>query len=368
MISRYLATLGFVVVLLSVAASTMRFATRSQVPAGQTIAEAFQLDFTLNADNSHTYTVTPRLKQALQEGVTFPTDGAVRVVSSSVEITPKDVSWSEGDTHYTSAGAGLTAQVHWDTSPDAANGANGKIFVHFPEVSGLPDSALTFHSGNYQKDDQGRFVVRDVNAYRGAIPLFFARFALGLAIGMPIGAVLHTIWWIFVLKKEKRARIAALPPRSPQLPWTFYANPIAEWVIWTVLFGCFSLSASIMAAVATSDGFLGSSMAWIIYGMQGAGALSGGIIAYYLRVRALTVRVDSNGISYARGRENPRWFSAHWTDVQQLFRKSRTYRGTRREWVEIQFKDGRKKLKLPEDMVDYPALRDFVWSLFTPQK
>jgi len=362
MISRYLATLGLVVVLLAVAASTMRFATRSQVPAGQTIAEAFQLDFTFTADSSHTYTVTPQLKQALQEGITFPVDGAVRVLSSSVEITPKDISWSEGNTNYTSAGAGMTAQVHWDTPAAAANGAHGKIFVHFPEISGLPNSALTFHSGNYQKDDQGRFIVRDVNAYRGAFSLFFARLALGLAIGLPVGVVLHTVWWIFQLKKEKRARVAALPPRDSHVPWTFYANPIAEWVIWTLLFGCCSLSASIMAVVATSDGFLGSSMAWIIYGFLGGGALLGAIFAYYLYLRALTVRVDSEGISYAKGRQNPEWLAARWADVQ-AFRKSRTYRGARREWIE----DGRKKLKLPQDMVDYAVLRDFVWSLFTPQ-
>jgi hypothetical protein len=368
MISKYLATLAAIVLLLSLGASTMKFAARSQVLSGKAFDETFQLEFTIDADSTHTYRITPQLQAALEQGTTLVADGAVRVVSSSVAIAPKDVSWTENRTTITSPGAGLVAHVKWDTPSDSPNGAHGFIYIHFPEVEGLTGPGVTFHSGGYEKDNQNRYVLREVNTYRTGMLLSFALFVFALAAGVPVGIVLHSIFWGFQLKSEKRSRLAALPPQGSELPRTFYPNPVAEWIIWTIIVAIAAFAASIMAVISALDGFMGSSMVWAIYIILGIGAVIALICAYFTGRALLTVRVDANGISYARGRGDLQWITAAWADILLLSQKSRTYRGTRREWVELEFKDMRKKLKLQENIEGYPTLRDFLLQIFTPSK
>src|SRR5271155_4474143 len=115
MIPKYLATLAIAICLATFAASSLQFAMRSQVLSGKALEETFLLEFTIDADSSHTYKIDPRIKKFLQDSITFYTEGPVRVVSAAVEVTPKDVSWTENRTTITSTGAGLKAQVKWDT-------------------------------------------------------------------------------------------------------------------------------------------------------------------------------------------------------------------------------------------------------------
>ncbi len=368
MLAKYLATLAVAVFLATFAASSLQFATRSQVLSGKAIDETFPFEFTIEADSSHTYKISPTMKQFLEEKISFYTEGPARVISSTVEVTPKDVSLTENRTTITSTGAAMTAHVKWDTPADSANGAHGYVFLNFPEIPGLEGKTPNFHSGGYQKDDKGRYVVREVNTYQSSLLLAFARFAFALTAGIPYGVVLHSIFWIFVLKSEKRARLAALPPQGSELPRTFYPNPIAEWSIWTLLFGIGGLVSSMMASFAVYDGFMSSSFTWVVFimlGIMGAIAL---IAAFFTGRSAMTVRVEANGIAYSRGRGDLQWIIVAWGEILLLTEKSRTYRGTVRRWIEIQFRDNRKKLKLAQDIEGYPALRDLLFRVFAPSK
>ena len=237
MIPKYLATLALTVCLVTFAASSLQFATRSQVLAGKAVDETLQIEFTIDADSSHTYKISPRIKQFLEDHISFYTEGPARVVSAKVEITPKDVSWTENRSTITSTGAAMAARLQWDTPADSANGAHGNIYLNFPEIPGLEGKVPDFHSGGYQKDNKGRYVIREVTTYRDAFPLSFARFVFALAAGVPFGVLLHTIFWAFVLKGEKRSRLAEFPPQGSGLPRTFYPNPIAEWTLWLLVFG-----------------------------------------------------------------------------------------------------------------------------------
>jgi hypothetical protein len=210
MISRYFATMAVVVFFLSLAASTLQFAARSQVLSGKPVEETFQLEFTLDADSTHTYPVNPQLKAVLEQGIKFMTEGPVRIASAKVEITPKDVSWTSDRTTYTSTGAGLVAHVKWDTPRDSANGAHGIIYIRFPEISGLDAKGPTFHSGGYQRDDQDQYVLREINTYQSGLLVSLARFSFALAAGVPVGIALHCIYWAFVLRNEKRSRLAEI--------------------------------------------------------------------------------------------------------------------------------------------------------------
>ena len=366
MIAKYVASLAIVALFVSLAATQLRFASRSQVRSGTTIEENWPMEFTLDADSRHMYRVSAAMQQALQEEITFPSVGPVHVDSATVRITPKDVSWTENKTTITAPGAGLLAHVKWETPPDAADGTHGSIFIHFPD---LPGATLNFHSGGYQKDDQGRYILREVTTFQGPVRLFLARLGFALAAGLPFGILLHTIWWGFQLRNEKRARLASMSPQSGQLPRTFYPNPIAEWSVWTFVFAIFAVMGGILAGFSVYDGFMDPSMAWFIYGAQAVGVAVALIAAYFTGRSVLTVKVDSNGISYARGRGDLQWLTAQWGEMLQLTEKSRTYRGTRREWLEIEFRDmTRKKLKVPQDIEGYGDLKSVLFSVFTPPK
>jgi hypothetical protein len=368
MIPKYLATLALTVCLVTFAASSLQFATRSQVLAGKAVDESLQMEFTIDADSSHTYKISPRIKEFLEDRISFYTEGPARVVSSKVEITPKDVSWSENRSTITSTGAAMAARLQWDTPADSANGAHGKIYLNFPEVPGLEGKVPTFHSGGYQRDDKGRYVIREVTAYRDAFPLSLARFVFALAAGVPIGVLLHTIFWAFVLKGEKRSRLAEFPPQGSGLPRTFYPSPIAEWIVWLLVFGIGAVLASMMASFTVYDGFMSSTFIWVISIIMAITVAIALPAAYFTGKSLLTVRVDTHGISYARGRGDLQWLNASWSDIATFRQKSRTYRGSTTHWIELEFNDKRKKLKIAQSLAGYPALRDILVGVFTAKK
>ncbi|HMD38222.1 MAG TPA: hypothetical protein VKH15_03010 [Candidatus Acidoferrum sp.] len=366
MIPKYLATLAVAVVFVTLGASSLQFAARSQVLAGKPVDDTFELEFVFDADSTHTYVISPKLKAELEQGITFVTEGPVHVVSSSVEITPKDIHWTEDRTNYTSPGAGLVALVKWDTPASSANGTHGFIYIHFPDIPAVGSKAPTYHSGGFQKDDQGRYVLREINTYQNAVLVSLARFSIALAVGLPVGILLHSICWAFVLRSEKRARLAALAlqGQGSQLPRTFYPNPIAEWTIWTILFGIFAFPAGMISVISASENFMSASMIWVVYVILGVATVIGLIAAYFTGRSVVTVRVDSNSLSYARGRGDLQWLTVGWSEILKLTEMSRTYRGSTRYWLQLQFRDNRKKLKLGQDIQGYPALKELLFSVF----
>jgi hypothetical protein len=206
-----------------------------------------------------------------------------------------------------------------------------------------------------------------VTTYRDASQLSFARFVFALAAGVPFGVLLHTIFWAFVLKGEKRSRVAEFPPQGTGLPRTFYPDPIAEWTLWLLLLGIGAFMASMMASFSVYDGFMSSSFIWVIYIILAIMAAIALTVAYFTGKSLLTVRVDTDGISYARGRGDLQWLNAAWSDILVLRQKSRTYRGNTTYWIELEFNDKRKKLKIGQSILGYPALRDILVSVFTPR-
>lgn len=358
---KYVATLIIAVVPVTYAASFLTFATRSQVAAGTAVDETVDIEFTIDADDSHTYTIDSTIAQFLTTHIRFESEGSAHVVDATVVVTPKDVSWSEGKSRVTSPGAGLSARLRWDTPSTAADGAHGSVYLDFPDVPDLEGQAPTFHSGGYHKSDRGRYLIREVTTYQSAYRLTLARFGIALAGGLPFGLLLHTIFWALILKREKRSRLAALPPPTTVLPQTFYSSP-TEWTAWLGTFGIGSFVASVIAVAMAYDGFMSSYVTSFIYGVLGIAIALGLIVAYYARTTALTVSVDTDGIHYARGRGDLQWTHAAWNDILRITQKSRTYRGVTSRWMEIEFNDKRKRLNIGKTIEGYPALRDILVS------
>src|SRR5882724_4296133 len=187
MIRKYLATLAIVVVVVTLGVSSLQFATRSQVLSGTAVDENLQFEFTIDADSSHTYEITPGMARFLEDSMSFHTEGPAHVVSSEVEVTPQDVSWTENREKITSTGAAMSVRLRWDTPANSVNGAHGTVYLDFPEVPGLAGKTVSFHSGAYQKDSAGRYIVREVTTYRSTFLLGLARFFFALAAGLPFG-------------------------------------------------------------------------------------------------------------------------------------------------------------------------------------
>ncbi len=360
MISKYLATLIATVVLATLIASSLKFATSSQVLSGNALNENMKFEFTIAAGGNQYYIIDTDMAQYVQTHVGFTTQGPPHVVSANVQVTPEQVSWTEDRTTHIAPGAAMNVQLAWNTPSDSANGAGGSIFLNFPQIPGLEGKTVTFRSGPFQVDDAGRYVIRQATTYRSAPLVALARFVFALAAGLSFGMLLHTLGWAFVVRGEKRKRLSALPPQGAGLPRTFYPNPITEWVVWLLVFGIGALMGSMLAGFSIADGFMSSSMVHFDYAALGILTAIAFLAAYFAGRRVLTVRVESEGISYARGRENIEWVSAIWSNVLAVNQRSKTYRGSTTYWTEIEFNDGRGKLKIPQSMVDYAGLRDLL--------
>lgn len=361
MIAKYVSTLIVTVAVVTLVAASLKFATSSQVLSGTTLDESLKFEFTFDP------VIDADIAQFLETHIVFTTEGPPHVVSANIQITPKQVSWTENRHTITALGAAMNVQLEWNTPSGSANGSQGSIFLNFPEIPGLEGMTATLRSGPYQVDSAGRHVIRQVTTYRSASQVAVARFVFALAAGLPVGILLHTLCWALVLRGEKRKRVSALLAQGAGLPRTFYPNPIAEWTVWLLILGMGTIMGSMTAGFSVANGFMSSSMQYLVYIPLAIATAIALLVAYFTGKRVLTVRVEPEGISYARGRENLQWTSALWSNVVGATQKSRTYRGNKIYWIEIEFSDNRKKLKIAQSITDYAGLRDLLASMTAGQ-
>lgn len=359
MLHKYLLSLFVAVAVITSACSALPFVTRAQVRSGKVVGEVWKFELTIDSGSNSYYQVDDQMKVALERGIKLVGSGAANVISQEVGVTPQKVSWEVGKTQYTADGAAIVAQVQWRTDVGAANGARGEMEIEFPPIGDQGLATISVRSGDYQYEGD-RCVVREVTSYQNATSLFFGQFRLALGAGLPFAILVHSIWWGFVVRREKRARLAALAPAGPDsLPRIFYPNPTAEWSTWTVVVALFAAVASLMASLCVYSGFMSSTMYWVVLCIQGAGAVIALAITGGVRRSVVTVRVDADTISYARGRGDLKWITARWAALLSVKYKSRTYRGTRTEWMELKFPDGKRR-KIPSGIGDFPALRHVI--------
>jgi hypothetical protein len=369
MVLKYIATLAVTVVAATLAATSLKFVTSSQVLSGNGLNENLQFEFTIQADGSeHYYVIDAAMAQFLQSQIRFVTQGPPHVVATNVQITPKQVSCSTGQFAGTEPCATLNVQLQWDTPTDSANGAHGSIFLDFPQIPEIPATAVTLLSGPNDPVSARRDVVRQVTAYRSASLVALARFVFALTVGLPLGILLHTLCWTFVLRGEKRKRLSALQPQGAGLPRTFYPNPVIEWVAWlTVLgLGAFTGCIILVAGSPITSGFMSSiPMDFLCIDLAITTAMAP-LVTYFIGKYVLTVRVEPDGLSYKRGLHNQRWMSAGWSNILRVTQKSRTIKGNKKYWIEIEL-DDRPNLKIEQYIVDYAGLRDLLASMTAGQ-
>ena len=74
------------------------------------------------------------------------------------------------------------------------------------------------------------------------------------------------------------------------------------------------------------------------------------------------MRVEPDGIAYARGRENLQWTSATWSNIVGVDTKIPHLSRQNHYWIEVEFNDNQRKLKIPQSITDYAGLRDLLAS------
>lgn len=365
MLLRYLNSFFPILVVLTAICSALPIATRSHVPAGTVIEETWRSEITLDTSDRRHYRVDDEIKEDLEKGVMFVGTGSVRVTSSKVEITAKQVSWDDHDETITAPGAVMVSHVKWEAPAGSANGAVGDIRVAFPKIRGIPSYTPNFRSGGGQKTGDGQWIFREVTTYRSHLSLLLGRFFFALYAGLPMAIAVHSLWWLWVLRGEKRLRLAALAqPDGEALPRMFYPSPTAEWLAWTLVLLIFGGLGCMLVGFAMHDGFLSSVMQWVIIIFQAAGVFVGLLTVLIVRANVLTVRIDDDAIALAKGRGQPRWITARWADLKSLETKYRTYKGTRVESMHLRFPDGRKKTIAEYKVQDYRILRDTSFALY----
>lgn len=364
MLRRYFISLLVVTVVMSAIASTFSFVTRSQVQGGTIVEETWTNDFTLRKTGNIYYPVDSDIKADLEKGVSFVGSGAIRVLSAKVEVSAKQVTWTSNKTTYTAPGGALVSHVRWEAPVDAADGASGTIHVEFPKLSGVPSYDLDFQSGSYQKTGD-QWVFREVTVHQGAVSLALGRLVFGTCLGLPVAFLVHSGWWLFCLRREKRIRLAALAPTgSETLPRTFHPDPVAEWNVWCILMLIFGGVGTLFTGIGISGGFVSSVIARVILGIVGFGVLVGILVVLFVRRSVFSLKIDADSLSVAQGRGEPKWITASWGDLKGAACKSRTYKGNRTEWVEVIFPDGKKRKFYENYLPEYAVVRTVVLALY----
>jgi len=135
-----------------------------------------------------------------------------------------------------------------------------------------------------------------VTTYRDAFRLFLARFGFALTAGVPFGALLHTIFWAFLLKGEKALASCGAPTPGLGIASNVLPQPIVEWTLWLILFGSGALTASMVASFAVYDGFMSSTTIWVI-GIMMAIMAAVALTAAYFTGRSLLTSASTRRAS-----------------------------------------------------------------------
>ena len=357
----YLVTLILTLAAVAAYLSPLAFITVSRLRAGQRVQEAWTLGFVVDSPTSPPRPLDAATTTELARSISFKSSGSIEILSAPIHVTRARVSWTESRTTHTAPGGRLASRVTWRARPDALDGQPGEIDVDVPPTTTvMPPYGVSFRTGNYEMTDDGRYVVRQIKAYRTQNRVIAARFLASLIPGFPVALLLHGIVWPWQLKRAKRAWIARVtPPDRRALPRTFYPNIISPWVIWTF----FAIAAGVIGSILTAYGIIhreaDPTLDHVMIVVESIALFVGLLFAWLTARSAPTVHVDSRTISCARGPGRPRWITARWRDLRSATPNSRTYRGNTVEWLEITFPDGKRR-KVPSDLIDYETLKEIV--------
>ena len=295
MLARYLISLLLSLGIVCSFLVRLPFATNSQVTAGTAFEETWTADFTLPAVTQQGfYLVEGKLKDYLEKGLKFVGTGAARVRSATFKLNPKRVSVGSGRSPATAPGASLVVQVAWEVPADAADGEKGAIHIEFPPFTDVQRVNAHFYSERTQWTGE-EWVFREVTAYRGDTSLALGRYRFVSVAGLSIVFLFHGIWWLFMIVKERRARLAALGQLSRNRPGrAFWPSPTGAWWGWTITLVLINALGAFFAGISISRDFMSPVIVTVLMTMQVISVVVGVVVVLMARAKEDTATTNDN--------------------------------------------------------------------------
>ncbi len=295
MLARYLISLLLSLGIVCSFLVRLPFATNSQVTAGTAFEETWTADFTLpTATQKGYYLIDGKLKDYLEKGLRFVGTGAVRVRSATFKLNPKRVSVGSGRSPATAPGASLVAQVDWEVPAEAADGETGAIHIEFPPFADVQRVNAHFYSERTQKTGE-EWVFREVTAYRGDTSLALGRYRFVSVAGLSIVFLFHSIWWLFMIVRERRARLAAMGALSGNRPGrAFWPSPTGAWWGWTITLVLINAIGALFAGISISRDFMSLAIVTVLMTMQVISVVVGVVVVLMARAKEDTATTNDN--------------------------------------------------------------------------
>jgi len=359
LLRRSLLSLLHLALAFSIVGSWLPFAAHCHVLAGATVDEEFAGDCRAYVVPDQFPAVQPKLVPVLQEGVTFVGTGAVKVVSSKLEIPDPNFTRSDRGGYYGTPGV---ARVQWTVPPETPAGSRGWIEVKVAPMEREHGFLGSFDSKHTQVRN-GKRVFREIVVHRGYLSLIGGRLLYG-AIGLPVALLLHTIWWMRQLRKERPALLAPLlPPDPPKLPCTFHPNPLAEWDGYNLVLVIFSGLGVFMLGLVLWMGFISGIFVGVVLVTLSVGLFFALLMVWWMRRVVVTLKVDADSVAYARGRGPLQWITARWAEMVSVRQRTMTHKGVTHEWIEMVFPGHVKRPIYTKTILHYALVRDTVLAL-----
>jgi len=354
LLRKYLLSLLAPLAVLSVVAAFLPFATRAHVIAGTTVDDLIPGDAIAFVSPDKYPSVQERLASILQENTIFTGTGAVQVLSGRLEIpNPPFFDCDQKHSNYTHA---AWAHVQWTVPAGTAAGAQGAIETH----SGNIESKYGFFASF---NNPSPLPLRKIAVHGSTLAAFGARLYFGCAVVLPLVFTVHTLWWFFFLRRERRARITAQTLREPiALPITFHPEPVFEWRTYTIMMLLFSFVSLFVLFIYRHPIEVGLTPPSV--GILGVGLVIATGMFWLVRRNAVSLTLDLTHLGYARGRNPKDWLTAPWTELRGVHLRTVVEKGIKHEWVEIEFPDGKKGPIYHRTVVNYPLVRDTLRAVF----
>jgi hypothetical protein len=349
---RYLLSLLALLVASTLATQFFPFVTHSHVLAGVLVEETFSGQAVAFVSEEKFLGVQARLPSILQENTSFAGTGAVQIITGKLELPNPAFTRNRKASNYATP---ALAHVQWMARPE---GTKGTVETH----SGPIESTYGFPAW-FEGPRGGPGSLRQVTVHGSNTALAGGRLLFGLAVVLPIVFTLHTPWWMFFLRREKRTRLPALlPPDPPTLPITFHPSPVHEWQGYTFLLLVFSIINLFVLFVVRHGIEIGAMPPTL--GVQIVGLLLSLGIFWMLRRGVVTLKLDEQSLSYARGRRPLQWTTNHWADLRAIQVRTVMHKGIKHEWLEIEFAKGQKYPIYHKTILNYPLVRDTLLAMF----
>ena len=297
MLARYLISLLLSLGIVCGFLARLPFVTLSQVSAGTSFEETWTANFTLPAvTQKGYYLIEGKMKDYLEKGLKFVGTGAARVRSATFKLNQTRVEVGSGKSPATAPGTSLVAQVAWEVPADAADGETGAIHIEFPPFADVQRVNANFYSERIQKTGE-EWVFREVTAYRSEASLALGRYRFASVAGLSIVFFFHGIWWLFMIAKERRVRLAALGQLSGSRPGSaFWPSPTGTWWGWTLPLVLINFVGALFASISISRDFMSPVIATVPMTLQVSSVVVAVVVVLIAMVKEDTATTNNNSL------------------------------------------------------------------------